>query len=403
MKFKYQAKTKEGEDQVGFVEAGTRESAANILAGHNLYILSIEPAEKTHWYERLATYFSGVRRKDMVVFTRQLATLLEARLSLNKALQTLYEQTNQPVLKEAVYQISQDVDAGLSFSQALERQGNIFSNFFVSLVRSAEVTGSLEATMGFWADYVEKEYVLLTKARGALIYPVIVIVLFLIVAFVMVTFVFPQIQPVFAQAGVQLPFFSQMLINTGTFMGQWWPVVLLGLAILVFVILDYLRTDEGRAFKDDMKIKLPILKRVYMPLVITRFSNAGSMLLRGGVPVAQAMEIVGETVDNMLYRDLLHEVSEDVRQGVLLSEAIAKHPDYFPKLVSQMLSVGEATGKMDQTFERLASFYGREADSALNNLVELIQPALMIAIGLLVGLLFASILVPLYQLTSTIH
>ncbi len=401
MKYHYEAKTKEGESQVGYVEAGDRDAAVAVLTGHGLFVLKLEESEKAHWYTRLADVFGGVKREDMVVFTRQFATLLEARLSLNKALGTLYEQTANPTLKETVYQISQDVDSGLALSQAMERQGSVFSQFYVSMVRSAEVTGNLDQVAKFLADYTEREAILVSKARSAMIYPSIVVALFLGVALLMITVVFPQIKPIFDQSGVALPLFSQILLSSGTFLLKWWLAVLVVLAVLVALLVDYLQTPEGRALADDLKVRLPVLRRIFLPVTITRFANASAMLLKGGVPVAQAMEIVGETISNALYRDLLHEISERVRQGIPLSEAIAEQKDYFPTLVSQMVAVGETTGQLDDMFMRIASFYGREADAMVNNLVELIQPVLMIGIGIMVGLLFSSVLLPLYRLTTT--
>jgi type IV pilus assembly protein PilC len=404
MKFKYQAKTKEGEAQVGFVDAPNRDVAANILATHNLFVLSLESSEVVHWYDRLAGVFGhGVKRKDMVVFTRQLSTLLEARLPLSSVLKTLHEQTSNPVLKEVVLQVSEDIEAGLSFSQALERQGDIFSSFFVSMVRSAEVTGNLESVVGFMAEYMEKEAILISKARSAMIYPAIVVGLFVIVAGIMVIFVFPQIKPVFEQAGVELPFFTKILLNSGDFLREWWLLVLLVFAVFVIMVISYFQTPEGRAFLDDVKIRFPVIRKIYLPITITRLSNTASMLLKGGVPVAQAVEISGQTIDNVLYRDIMRDVAEYIRQGEPMSSAIARYPEYFPPIVPQMLVVGEATGQIDQVFVRLAGFYGREADNVVNNIVDLIQPILMIGIGLMVGLLFASILLPLYQLTATIQ
>lgn len=403
MKYKYQAKTKEGEPQVGFVEAADREGALNILGGHQLFILSVEAVGKVRWYDRIAKYFGRVRRKDMVIFTRQMATLFEAHLPLTDILKTLFDQTHHPVLKEAVYQISEDVDAGLAFSQALERQIDIFSEFFVSMVRSAEITGNLEKVVGFLADYEEKEATLVTKARSALIYPGIIIALFVVVAIIMVTVVFPQIEPIFTQSGVALPWFTQILISSGGFLRQWWLVFVLLFIVLIAAALDYLQTQEGKALKDELVMRLPLVKKITLPLTITRISNTAAMLLMGGVPMAQAIEVVSQTVGNVIYRDLLREVSEEVRQGTHLAEAMAKHPLYFPPLASQMIAVGEATGQVDQMFNRVAGFYGKEADTVINNLVDLIQPLLMVGIGLLVGVLFASVLLPLYQLTTSIQ
>jgi len=403
MKFKYQARTQEGEPQVGFVEAPNQEAAGNILAGHNLFVLNLSPAEKLHWYDRVGSFFGRVKRRDMIIFTRQLATLLEARLQLSAALKTLHEQTTHPVLKEAVLQISEDIDGGLSFSQAMERQGGIFPEFYITMVRGAEVTGNLDEAVGFLADYTEREGVLVDKAVSAMTYPAIVVGLFVVVAFIMVAFVFPQVEPVFGQAGVSLPAFSRALLNIGGFLGRWWPILTVVFVVFFVAVIDYFQTKEGRAFLDDSKIHLPVVRQIYLPLTIARFSNATSLLLKGGIPVAQAFEIASHITDNVIYQDLLAEVAEAVRQGEPLSRAIGRHPEYFPPLVSQMVAVGETTGKLDQMFTRLANYYSREADGTISNAVELIQPLLLVGIGLLVGLLFASILIPIYQLTSTVR
>jgi type IV pilus assembly protein PilC len=403
MKFKYQAKSKEGELQVGFVEAANREAAITILTSHDLFILSLVGADVTHWYDRALARFGGVKQKDLVIFARQFATLLGARLPLTEALKTLQKQTDQADLKQIVGAISEDITSGLSFSQALERHRDVFPGFYVSMIRSAEVIGNMEEVAGFLADYMEKEYNLLTKARSALIYPGIVAGLFVVVGFIMVSFVFPQLGPVFAESGVALPIFTRVLLGVGNFLGTWWPLAIILVVVIVIMLVSYFETPEGKALWDEMKVRLPLIKKVYLPLTLTRLSNAISMLLKGGVPMTQALEIAGQSVNNVLYQDLFADLSDEVREGKALSAAMAKYPDYFPPLVSQMLVVGEATGQVDKMFARLASFYGRDSDTMVSNLVDLIQPVLMIVIGLLVGLLFASILVPLYHLTATIQ
>lgn len=401
MKFKYQAKNKTGELQAGFVDASSKDSAVSILSSHDLFILSLESAETSHWYDNLSSYFGRVRRKDMVIFTRQLATLLEARLPLSNALQTLYQQTSHPRLKEAVFQISGDIDAGLSFSQAIERQGEIFSEFFINMVRTAEVTGNMDVVVGFLADYVEKEDILITKVRSAMVYPCIVLGLFGVVVVIMITVVFPQLGPIFLESGVELPFFTKLLINSGTFLTEWWWAVAIVLGIVFILLLDYVRSEEGRAVIDETKIRLPIIKKVFLPVTLTRFSNAAGILLKGGVPLAQSMQIVSNTTENVVYKEIFREISENIRQGEALSLAVGRYPDHIPLLVSQMLSVGESTGQLEGMFGRLSTFYSREADKVIANLIDLIQPVLMVVVGVLVGLLFAAILTPLYQLTSS--
>jgi len=400
MKFKYQARTKDGELQVGYVDAASRDGAANVLQSHNLFILSLEEAEKAHWYDPLVSFFNRVSRRDMIIFTRQLATLLESDITLSRTLKTLYEQTRNSALKEAVFQMAEDVDAGLSLSQALDRQGGVFPTFFAEMVRVAEVSGSLNDVVALLADYTEKEGTLASRASSALIYPGIVVGL-VITSVIMVTFVFPQITPIFAQSNVSLPVFTSVLLKSGDFISKWWLPIILVLVALVVLILDYFQTKEGQAFLDDMKIRLPILSRVYRPLIMARFANAAVILVRGGIPLMQSMEIISYMIGNVVYRDVIQALAEDVRRGGLLSQSVANYPSYFPPIVSQMIAVGETTGKIEHIFERLSTFYSREADAVISNLVDLIQPVLMVGVGLLVGLLFASVLLPLYQLTSS--
>jgi len=400
MRFKYQAKTKEGETQVGFVEAASRDGAATILSGHNLFVLSLESADKSRWYDRLSSYFSGVSKKDFVIFNRQLAILLGARLPLNDALRNLSEQSTNPVLKEAVIQISEDINSGLSFSQALGRQTSIFSEFYISLIRAAEVTGNLTEAVIFLADYFEKELIITNKVRGALAYPVMVTLLFVAVSAILVTVVFPQIGPLFEQSDVEIPIFTRILLSSGDFLAQWWLMLIIVFVVIVLAMLDYAKTNEGQAVFDELKIRLPIVGKVYMPLMMTRISNNSAVLLKGGIPVAQTFEIASQTMGNVVYEELLRNVGQSVRQGETLSQALTKYPDYIPALVPQMLAVGEVTGQVEEIFTRISSLYARELDDTISNMTELIQPVLMIGLGVMTGFLFYSILVPLYQLVS---
>ncbi len=401
MKFKYQAKNKEGELQVGYVEASDRDNAATILAGHDLFILSLEAGETPSIFDSLADYFAKPGRKDVVVFARQLATLLEARLPLNSALKILQQQTTNAKLKNSVREVTEDIDAGLSFSQAMERQGKIFPSYYVEMIRASEVTGNLNEVAGFLADYTEKEGDLASKATSALIYPAIVIAVFLVVAFILLTFVFPQLGAVFAQNHVALPWYTQALLNIGNFTQKWWPAIIIAVVVLGLLAIDYAGTDEGEAVLDDLKIRLPIVKKVYLPVIVARFGNAASLLVHGGIPIAQALEVISHMVGNSLYRAAIHDIAEKVRQGELLSAGIAAYPEFFPELVSQMVSVGETTGKLEEMFSRLSGIYTREADEMTGNLVELIQPILIMGMGIMVGLLFASVLIPIYRLTAS--
>jgi len=399
MKYNYQARTKTGDLQVGTVEAASREAAVNILSSHELYLLSLELLKEGRYLDQIFKFFRRVKKKDLMIFSRQFATLLSAKIPLANALKTLYNQTDNLILREVINEMAADIEAGLSLSQALEKHPEVFSEFFVNMVRSAEVTGRIESVMNFLAEYLEKETALISRVRNALIYPIIVIVLFLVVAGLMVTFVLPQIAPVFEEAGVSLPIFTLALINVGNFTAEWWWLLLVVILLFIFLLADYFRSSEGKIVYDEISLKLPVLGGLSRQLIITRFTEATSVLIRGGIPITQAIEIASRTIGNAVYRDILHQAAERVRGGELMSQAL-EASGYFPALVCQLIAVGESTGRLEDLLSRISTYYTREIDDLVANLVELIQPALIIIIGVFVGLLFASILLPIYNLVQ---
>ncbi len=400
MKYKYNARTQEGELQTGFVNAANREAVQNILTGHGLFILSLEEAEKLRRFDRILGFLNRVKVEDLMIFTRQFATLMESKVPLSDSLRTLHKQTRNLILKEAIFGISSDIDAGLSLSQAMERQGKIFSEFYINMIHSAEITGRLEEAMTFLADYIDKESMWRSRIRNALIYPIIVIVLFLGVAIIMLTTVFPQIAPIFEETGVSLPLLTKVFLTSGSFALEWWWAVILILILLIFLLIDYFQSNEGKIVANELVIKIPIFGNLFKKIYVARFVESTSILIKGGIPITQAIEVSGHAIGNIVYRDILHEVAEGVRGGELLSTLLYQNEYYFPALVGQMVAIGESTGRLDETLLRISSFYTREVDDVLNNLTELVQPILIAVIGVFVGLLFASILIPIYNLAQ---
>lgn len=401
MRFKYRARTKEGELQVGFIDAPNREGAVRVLTSHDLFILLLDRADKTNWYDAISHVFTRASLRDVMIFTRQFATLLEARVPLNEALKTLSRQTQNPELHETAFQVQEDIDAGLALSQALERHSAVFSPFYVNMIRSAELTGRLDEAMTYLADHLEREVALSGRIKNALIYPIVTVILFFVVAGVMVAYVLPQIEPVFLESGIKLPALTKALIGAGRFISNWWWAVLAALGGAGMLAADYLRTGEGRALYDEFVLHLPVFKKLYRELAAARFSESVSILIKGGIPVAQAIEVASQTIGSAVYGEVLRDVSAKVRQGKLLSQALAEHERYMPILVAQMVAIGESTGKLDDLLLRISKFYSREVENVVANLVELIQPSLMVVIGLMIGLLFASIIVPIYNLSQS--
>lgn len=400
MKYSYKARTQEGEMQVGNVEASSKDNALAILLGHGLFVLSLEPLVEKQWYDPVLDFFKRVKQQDLMIFTRQFATLLEAQVPLADSLSNLYKQTTHPMLKEVIYEIANDVDSGFSLSQALEKHKSVFSDFYINMTKSAEVTGRLSETLGFLADYLERQAIMMGKVKNALSYPVFIIVLFVVVVIVMVIVVFPKLTAIFEESSAQLPALTKFLISFSNFLSNWWWSLLIIFGAFIVVLLNYFRTNEGAAVKDELKLKIPIFGKIFQKLYISRFAEGARVLIKGGLTIPQAVEISSRTIGNVVYYEVLRRAAEDIRRGKLLSQALAERPE-FPPLVSQLISVGESTGRMEELLEKINNFYSREVDDAVNNIVSLIQPALMVVIGGMIALLFAAILLPLYSITQT--
>lgn len=398
MKYSYKARTKEGELQIGNIDAASKEAAANILLSHGLFILTVEPMKGTNFFENFSSFFERVRTPDLMIFTRQFATLLASQVPVGDSLRNLYSQTTRPTLKQVISELATDIQSGFSLSQALGRHPSVFSEFYVNMVKSAEVTGRLGEVLDFLADYLENQSRLIGKVRNALVYPIFVIVLFIGVVIVMLTMVMPQILPIFEESNVELPMITKIMIATGSFFTNWWWALTIISSVLVVVLINYIQTEEGKAVKDEILLRIPIFGKLFQKMYIARFSESSRVLIQGGLTIPQAVEISSHTIGNSVYQEALHEAAENVRKGILLSQALKESP-YFPPLVSQLIAVGETTGRIEQLFKKISDFYSREVDDVVGNLVELIQPILLVVIGVLVGGLFASILLPLYNLT----
>lgn len=403
MKFRYSARTKDGELQVGYVEAANKDMAATVLSGHNLFILSVEDAQTKHWFDEIHKIFNRVTLTSLMIFTRQFATLLESKLPLGDSLKNLYKQTKSVALRDAIYEVSSDIDSGLSLSQALEKQSAIFSDFYVNMVRSAEVTGRLEEAISYLAIYLEKERMWRSRIINSLIYPVILLVSSFAVIFLMTLFVFPTIRPFFEESNVKLPWFTKMILGIGDFTLNWWPVIVIAIIAIIIGLVNYLRSREGKIVLDQIILRTPILGDLFKKIYVARFSESLSILIKGGVPVAQALEITSHSIGSYYYQDIIHDISQKVRGGTALSTSLNEREFYFPVLVGQMAGIGETTGRLDEMLEKVANFYSREVEDITNRLGELIQPLLIAFIGAFVGLLFASILIPIYNLIQSIQ
>lgn len=386
---------------MGFVESYSRAGAADILVSHGLYVLSLENAESESIFDKILATFKHISLTDKMVFTRQFATLLEAKVSLADSLKNLKKQTRSEMMQEVIQEISTDIDSGLALSQALERQKEVFSEFYVSMIRSAEITGRLEESAIYLAAYLEKQRLWKSRVINALIYPVILVVMFFGIVLLMVTMVLPNIKPILTESGIALPWYTEAVLAGGDFVVNWWWIVIVGSIPIILFILEYLRSEEGRIVLDELLLRTPVLGKLFSKMYVARFAESLGILIQGGIPIAQAIEITSRSIGSSVFEDILREVSDRVRGGELLSTALEQYDFYFPSLVSQMIAIGETTGRIDELLARIAVFYTREVDDIMGRLGELIQPLIIAIIGIFVGFLFASILVPIYNMVRS--
>lgn len=400
MKFNYQARTKEGEIQTGTIEAGSYESAVKTLQRHDLAVIFLEPISAVPFYGRSLRIFQRIKTKDIVIFYRQMAILFEANIPLLEAIGSVTEQIKNPHFKEILFEVETDVRGGESFSRALVKHKKIFSSFYINVIQSGEVTGKLSDVLSYLADHAEKEYILNSKVKGALIYPAFILSAFVIVAVLMLVYVVPNLTSIFIETQTQLPFITKLLIGTSSILRSWFWLIIIIIAGLGFGYSHFLKTVQGKELRDRFILKVPILGGLFRKIYLARFSENLATLLKGGVPILKALGISGQVVGNSVYTHLLEEASDEVKRGGSISSVFEKDKKNIPPTVVQMIKVGEKTAKLDSILEKLYSFYQGEVDRAVNNLAQLIEPALIIVLGAGVAFLVASILMPIYNITS---
>ncbi|OGL78993.1 hypothetical protein A3J43_03805 [Candidatus Uhrbacteria bacterium RIFCSPHIGHO2_12_FULL_54_23] len=399
MYFDFRAKDAAGKDVQGVIDAPSLQAAEDILAQRQLIVVAITVRPRTSMLQTIQ-FFNRVKPKELVVFFRQLSTMSAATLPLVSALRILVKQTESARLKTIISEIADDVDGGARLSQAFGRHPEVFNDFYVNMVRSGETSGHLDDVLSYLADQREKDYDLMSRIRGAMVYPAFILSVMTVVGIAMMIFVVPRLTAVLIETGGELPFATRLLIGTSQFMsGYWW--LLLVLAVGLVAGLKYgLHQAPVRRQWDWMKIKLPIFGTLFQRVYLIRFTRSMTTLLKGGVPLPRALEITGDVVGNAVYRDLIARTVKQVQDGnPIATEFIASKE--VPVMVSHMLSVGETTGQLEQILDRLTQFYSREIDNLVSSLVSLVEPLIMVVMGLAVGTMVAAIIMPMYNLASS--
>ena len=401
--YHYQARSPEGETKSGTIETASLELAISSLQRRNLIIISLEPAaeDEVPWYQRGVTLFERVKNRDVVILSRQIATLFSAKVPVVEALKVLAAETSSPILRRHLGDVLSDIQGGLSLSQAFGRHPDVFSNFYVNMVRSGEEAGKLEEIFSYLADYLERNYELQTKARNALIYPAFVLSAFVVVMALMLVVVVPKLSEVLTETGQELPIYTRIVVGFSNFLRQFGIFLLVLLGAGGIFLWRYTRTPGGRMALSRFLIDIPLFGTLYRKIYLSRFADNLQTLLAGGVSVLRSLEITADVIGNEVYAVIIRQSSEQVKAGSPISETLSKYED-IPPLMTQMIRIGEETGKLDFILKMLAGFYRREVDNAVNNLVSLIEPVLIIVLGLGVGLLVAAVLLPIYNISTAI-
>jgi len=401
MKYKYKARNQAGEVQEGFVEASTQANAIPVLQQHNLVVVSIEPAGESGIFSGLSRVWEGISAKEFVIFSRQLAVMIEAKVPLVAAFKSIATQTTNPYFSKVLFMVLADIDEGKSLSECLKRHPTVFSELYINMVQSGEVSGNLQKSLEDLANNIEKNYALTQKIKGVLYYPAFILSAFFVVGFVMLTFVIPKLMGIIRETNAKLPISTKVLIATGDFMQKWWWAVLIAIVAGIIGLIYYLRTEDGKREFDVIELKIPIIKKVLQYVYLARFSENLSTLVRSGLPIVSALQISGRVVGNSLFEADILEAAEKVKTGGTVSEVLATKPN-FPSIMVQMMQVGEETGKLDTTLEAMSKFYSREADQMVSNLSSIIEPVLIVILGIGVGTLVFSIIIPIYNIAQGI-
>lgn len=403
MLFNYKAIDSANIQREGTVEAPTIDTAITAVQKRGYTLISIDEAVQNEGLLSSLNisfnFFQGVSNKEIVILSRQISTLFQAQVSPLRIFRLLSAEVENSQLKLAMNQIVEDLQAGSSISRALAAHPDIFSSFYVNLVRSGEESGSLEKSFDYLADYLDRQYEVVSKARNALVYPAFVVSIFIVVMGMMLTLVIPNIAKILTDSGQELPIYTKIVIAISNFAVDYIALILITIATSGIALWRFSKTDVGRRTIDEFILSTPYLGDLQKKLLLTRICDNMSTMLGNGISIVQALEVTADVVDNTVYKEIIEESLFEVKGGRSFADAIAEYPE-IPGVLAQMAKVGEETGSLGNILSTLAHFYRREVNNAVDTLIGLIEPAMIVMLGVGVGVLLASVLMPIYNLTN---
>ncbi|QQS60891.1 MAG: type II secretion system F family protein [Candidatus Moraniibacteriota bacterium] len=401
MKYRFIAKDKEGKTKTGFVESNDAKGATLLLQSNQLVVISLEQANRGGLSSELSYLWEGVKASELVMLFRQLTTLLEAKVPILVSFRVIEKQVANAYLRRIMKEVGDDIEDGTPLFESLSRHPKVFTPLMVSMIKSGEVSGHLQSSFSYIAGNLEKNYALTSKIKSALTYPGFVLSAAIIVGFLVITFILPNLSSIIREMGSQeIPWYTELLMATGDFFQNYWWVVAGSIIALIGTSYYYVQTPVGKREWDRVKLKLPVIGRLFQYMYISRFSDNFATLLSGGIPIASALQIVASVVGNGEYEQVILSAGDEVKKGGSISTAFRKRPDLFPTIVPQMLEIGEETGKTEDTLKSVTSFYDQETDNMARNMTSLIEPVLIVALGIGVAVMVVGVLLPVYSISS---
>jgi type IV pilus assembly protein PilC len=402
MKYIYQARSKEGKIETGTVEASSKEAAALLLQKYNIFVTSIKEQPSLILRTGNIGFLNKVSKKDLAIFSRQLAVMVQARVPITQSLKSLAVQIKKASFKEKLLKISQLVEEGNSLSEAFASFPEVFNVFYISLIKTGEASGKISESLYYLSDHLEREHDISSQITGAMIYPIFVISVLLVVIPIVIIFLMPRLVDLLKETTVKPPMFTQMMIDFYGFLANYGWIILVGFILLVLFIIYYFTTKEGKKRYDELSLKVPFLAGFLKKIFLIRFAENISTLIGAGLSINNALKITRDTVGNYVYKKILTETEERVSEGEKISAGLIKYPNYAPPFVVQMIQVGEQTGTLDKNLMEIVNFYNKEVKRAVETFTALLEPILIIFLGIIVALLAISILAPLYGALGTI-
>ncbi len=400
MLFTYDAITNTGEKKKGTVEAASKDSAIAAIQRRGLIVSFVTEGEKKSLMN-ITIFEKGVSSKDIVIMSRQISTLFEAQVSALKAFNLLAINTENQSLVKILNIVSDDIQSGVSISGALAKHPQVFSDFYVNMVKSGEESGKLTQIFLYLADYLDRQYQLTAKTKNALIYPGFVMGVFVLVMTMMFVFIVPRLTVIIKESGQAIPLTTKVVMGLSDLLVNYGIFILIGLVLAIIFAIRQSKTPAGKKWIDHMKITLPVFKNIYTKLYLSRIADNMDTMLSSGITILRAIELTAGVVGNRIFEDILTTASNDVKSGSSFSDSLAKHKE-IPAIMSQMIRVGEETGSMGNILKTIGKFYNREVNDAVDTMVSLIEPAMIVALGLGVGLLLTSVLMPIYNVAGGI-